>query len=211
MLKFVSFDVGGTLMDYTYLNYVWNEIIPQLYALKKGLGFEKAKEYVLTEYNRIGSKDIRWYLPEYWFLHFNLDKEPLEVFRSHVDKINFYPEVPSVLESMVERHDLIIASVTPKNITEVIFEGFRHFFKHIFSPVSDFQEVKKTERFYEMICRVLKIEPSAVVHVGDDWDSDYIAPRKAGLRSFFLDRTEERTGKFVIKSLTELEDRFSNQ
>jgi len=211
MLKFVSFDVGETLMDYTYLNYVWNVIIPQLYARKEGFSIEEAEEYVLTEYDNIGKEDMRWYLPEYWFRHFNLDEDPVEVFRLHVGKIKLYPEVPSVLERLSQKYDLLIASVTPKNINEIILESFRHFFKHIFSPISDLQEFKKTSRFYEMICKVLEIDHSAIVHVGNDWHSDFIAPRMVGIRSYFLDRTEERVGKFVIKNLRELEDRLDNQ
>lgn len=85
MLKVVSFDVSGTLIDFYYAEYVWNDAVPQLYARKKGISFGEAKDYVLREYDRIGSNDIRWYLPEYWFRHFNLDENPIEVFRAHTD------------------------------------------------------------------------------------------------------------------------------
>ena len=210
MLKVVSFDVSGTLIDFYYAEYVWNEAIPQLYAGEKGISFEEAKDYVLREYDRVGSNDIRWYLPEYWFKHFNLDENPIEIFGSHVDKVRFYPEVSSVLEHLSQKHDLIIASGTPRNFIEIVIGKFRQHFKHVFSPVSDRQETKKTPQFYEMICKVLGIKPRAVVHVGDEWYSDFIAPRRIGVKSFFLDRTGEKSGKFVIKDLRELEDRLAN-
>ncbi|MDI6847706.1 MAG: hypothetical protein QMD23_06205, partial [Candidatus Bathyarchaeia archaeon] len=60
-------------------------------------------------------------------------------------------------------------------------------------------------QFYEMICKILGIEPLVMVHVGDEWYSDFIAPRKVGVKSFFLDRTGEKSGKCVIKDLRELE------
>ncbi len=204
MLKVVSFDVGGTLIDFYYADYVWNVAIPQLYARKKDISFEEAKDYVLKEYDRIGSNDIRWYLPEYWFKRFNLDEDPMEVFKSHIDKVRFYPEVPSVLENLSQKYDLIIVSSTPRNVIEIVIEKIKHYFKHIFSSVSDRREVKKTPQFYEMICKVLGIEPLVMVHVGDEWYSDFIAPRKAGVKSFFLERTGEKSGKFVIKDLMEL-------
>ncbi len=210
MLKVVSFDVGETLIDFYYLDYVWNEAIPQLYARKRGFSFKEARDYVLREYDRIGSNDVRWYLPEYWFKHLNLDEDPIEVFRSHTDKIRFYPEVPSVLENLSQKHDLIIASGIPRNITEIIIENFRHHFKHIFSSVSDLQEVKKTAKFYEMTCKALGIEPSAMVHVGDAWHYDFTIPRRIGIKSFLLDRTGQKSGEFVIKDLRELEDRLGN-
>jgi len=210
MLKVVSLDVSGTLIDFNYVEHVWNEAIPQLYARKKGISFEEAKDYVLREYDRIGSNDIRWYLPEYWFNHFNLDENPIEVFRSHTDKLRFYPEVPSVLRDLSQKYNLIIASGTPGNFIEIEIKKFRHYFTHIFSPISDRQEVKKTPQFYKMICKVLGIEPLAIVHVGDEWYSDFIAPRRIGVKSFFLDRTGEKSGKFVIRNLGKLEDRLAN-
>ena len=208
MLKVVSLDVGGTLIDFYYAHYVWNVAIPQLYARKGGISFEEARDHVLKEYDRVGSNNINWYLPEYWFKRFNLDENPIEVFRSHVDKVRFYPEVPSVLENLSRKYDLIIASGSPRNVVDIVIEKFKHYFKRIFSSVSDRREVGKTPQFYEMICRVLGIEPKAIVHVGDEWYSDFISARRIGIRSFYLDRTGGKSGKLVIKDLRELEDRL---
>ncbi len=208
MLKVVSFDVGGTLIDFYYAHYVWNVAIPQLYARKGGISFEEARDHVLREYDRVGSNNISWYLPEYWFGHFNLDENPIEVFRSHVDKVRFYPEVPTVLENLSRKYDLIIASGSPGNVIDIMIEKFKHYFKRIFSSVSDRREVRKTPQFYEMICRVLGIEPKAIVHVGDEWYSDFISARRIGIRSFYLNRTGRKSGKLVIKDLRELEDRL---
>jgi FMN phosphatase YigB (HAD superfamily) len=210
VLRVVSFDVGETLIDSYYLGYVWNTVIPQLYAKKKGLDFEGAKDYVLKEYDLVGVNDIRWYLPEFWFEHFSLDEDPLEVFRSNADKIRFYHEVPLVLENLSLKYDLIAASGIPKNIVEIIIEDFRHYFKHVFSSVSDLEEAKKTPRFYRMVCKDSGIKPSALVHVGNDWKSDFVIPRKIGIKCFLLDRTEEKSGKFVIRDLRELEGRLKN-
>lgn len=207
MLKVVSFDVVGTLIDSYYENYVWNEAIPRLYARKKGVILEEAKKYVLREYDYIGDKDIRWFQPEYWFKHFNLDEDPIEFFRSHTDKVKFYPEVPSVLKSLNQKYDLVITGGTTKNIIETMIARFRHYFKYIFSSVTDRQEVDKTPQFYEMMCEVLETEPHVMAHVGDQWYSDFISPRRIGIKSFYLDRTGEKSGKFVIKNLKELEIR----
>ena len=209
MLKVVSFDVVGTLLDFYYEDYVWKEAIPQLYTRKRCISIDEAKNHVLREYNRLGKNDIRWFLPEYWFKHFNLDEDPIEVFRSHSDKVRFYPEVPSVLRNLSQKYVLVIISGTTREIIEIMIEKIRHYFKHIYSPVSDRQEVKKTPKFYETICKNLEIEPSAMAHVGDEWYSDFISPRNIGIKSFYLDRTGEKSGKFVIKDLKELEDHLS--
>ena len=206
MVKVVSFDVVGTLVDCFYEDYVWKKVIPQLYARERGISLVQAKEYVLREYNRIGNQDIRWFLPKYWFRHFNLDEDPIAVFTSHTDKVRVYPEVPSVLESLSQKYDLIIASGTIRHIIEIMIEKLRHYFKHIYSPVTDCQQVIKTPQFYEMICRTLQIAPRKLVHVGDEWYADFISPRSSGIKGIFLDRTGEKTGRRVIKDLGELED-----
>ncbi|MFQ6074396.1 MAG: HAD family hydrolase, partial [Candidatus Bathyarchaeia archaeon] len=110
--------------------------------------------------------------------------------------------------SLSQRYDLIIASGSAKNVIEVVMERFKHHFKHVFSSVSDRREVGKTPQFYEMICRVLSIEPKAMVHVGDEWYSDFISARRVGIKSFYLDRTGGKSGRLVIKDLRELEDRL---
>jgi HAD superfamily hydrolase (TIGR01549 family) len=206
MLRVVSFDMVGTLVDLYYESYVWKQVIPQLYAKKMGFTFQEAKDHALKEYDHVGKNDIRWYLPEYWFKHFKLSEDPTEVFRSYSDKVAFYTEVPLVLKNLSKKYDLIIASGTTRNIIEIMIEKFRHYFKQIYSPVSDRKEVKKRPQFYEMICKILDIEPGAMAHVGDEWYSDFISPRKIGVKSFYLDRTGEKRGEFVIKDLRMLED-----
>jgi len=205
MLKAVSFDIVGTLVDFYYEDYVWKEAIPQLLARKRGIAFQEAKNYVLREYDSMSIKSIRWYLPEYWFKRFNLEEDPMEVFRSHSDKVKFYPEVPSVLENLSKKYDLIVTSGTTRNIAEIMIERFRHCFKHVYSSVSDRREVKKTPQFYEMICKTLEIEPCAMAHVGDEWFSDFISPRRIGIKSLYLDRSGRKRGKFVMKDLSDLE------
>ncbi|MFX0185929.1 MAG: HAD family hydrolase [Candidatus Hodarchaeota archaeon] len=205
MLKVVSFDVVGTLLDSSFEDHVWNTLIPQLYARKQGINFEEAKEFIQIEYDNVGNRDIRWYLPSYWFKHLNLDKDPIGVFRNHINKVKFYPETHSVLKKLSQKYDLIILSGTTREIIEIMIEKVRHYFKHIFSPISDRKEIKKNAKMYEMICKILDTEPNQIAHVGDDWYSDFISPRKIGIKSFHLDRTGQKSGKFVIKDLNELE------
>ena len=205
----MSFDVGGTLIDYYYLDYVWDQIIPGLYAKNKGLSFQEAKDYVLKEYEQISLNDIRWYLPEYWFKRFNLHEDPLEIFKLHADNIRFYPEVPSILENLNQKYDLIIASGIQRDLVEIIIEKYRYLFKQVFSPISDLKETQKTTNFYEMICKVLKINPSIMVHVGNNKIFDFDVPRKIGIKSFLLDRTGENTGNFILKDLEELEEHLT--
>ncbi|MFX1511410.1 MAG: HAD family hydrolase [Promethearchaeota archaeon] len=209
MVNIVSFDMVGTLVDSNFEDYVWNVVIPQLCATKRGISFKEATEYVLREYNFIGNKDLRWYQPTYWFKRFNLDEDSMEVFTSHTNKVRFFPETIPVLKKLSQKYDLIIVSGTTRDIIEIMIERVRSYFKHIFSPISDRYEVRKEPELYKMICKKLKVEPDTIAHVGDDWYSDFISPRKFGIKSFYLDRDGEKRGEFIIRNLFELEDRLT--
>lgn len=207
-VKIISFDVGGTLVDYSYFDFVWNEIIPQLYSEKYGLAIREAKDYVLKEYDVIGTSDIRWYVPEYWFERFKLEEDPIEVFRSHKDKIRVYPEVPSVVERLSHQYILVTASGIPTNIQEIVMERFKRYFSRFFSPISDLQDAKKTTAFYGKICNILATEPSSILHVGDNYKFDFEAPKEIGIRSVLLDRKGEKKESYFIHNLQELEERL---
>ncbi|MEA2089373.1 MAG: HAD family hydrolase [Thermoproteota archaeon] len=205
-IKVLSFDVGGTLIDNHFLELVWNRAIPELYARQKSVSLELAKEFVLKEYNRVGDKNINWYLPQYWFKHFNLEGDPTELFKSFKGEVKIYPEVPSVLETLAAKFDLVVSSGIPHNILEIELEKLRNYFKHVFSSISNFKLTRKTSKFYGQICQIIGVEPSSVVHVGDDWQFDYVASRKIGVKAFYLDRAGRETNDFIIKDLKELED-----
>ena len=206
MFTIVSFDIGGTLIDYSYFEHVWEYVIPQLYSEKMSLPFNIAKKYVLKEYDLLGNTDIRWYLPEYWFQHFNLNTDAVEVFRSQTDKLRFYPEVPAVLEKLNHKYFLITASGIPTNVQEIILENYKPLFRKLFSSITNLQIIKKNTKFYQLICNVLQVHPATILHVGDDWYSDYLVPQKMGIASLLLNRKSEKNGTNMITNLEGLYD-----
>ncbi|OYV14143.1 MAG: putative hydrolase of the HAD superfamily, partial [Methanosaeta sp. NSM2] len=55
MIRIISLDMDGTLMKSRFVDKVWMEGIPALYAERTGLDFPAAKEHVIGEYARVGS------------------------------------------------------------------------------------------------------------------------------------------------------------
>ena len=45
--------------------------------------------------------------------------------------------------------------------------------------------------------------------VGDNWNFDYVAPSKAGINAFYLDREGKMSGKHVVKNLREFEEKLN--
>ena len=208
-LKLISFDVGGTLVDHNFTELVWNTGIPKLYAEKTGVDIEDARGRIAAEYEAVGREDIRWYTLQYWLDLFDLDSSSRELFESFKSEIRIYPEVPSVLEDLEKRYDLIVISGHPKDMLLFEIDTLRYHFKHTFSSITDFNKVRKTSDMYAQICISLEVRPEQVLHIGDNKYNDFIAPREAAMQAVHLDRSGREKEDFTLTNLVELQELLS--
>jgi HAD superfamily hydrolase (TIGR01549 family) len=207
MTKIISFDMDGTLVDPEFTDWVWLHGIPLLYGEKAKIPFEEAKHFVVEEYLKVGEGAIEWYDIKYWFQFFRLERSWKDLMRQYVDKISIYPDVHYILDRLKEKFPIILTSNAGREFIDVEMEatGLWGYFDRIFSATSDFGEVKKTVGFYQRICQILGVNPQEVIHVGDHYEFDYLVPRSLGIRAFYLDRSDERKGDFIISDLRDLE------
>jgi HAD superfamily hydrolase (TIGR01549 family) len=212
MPKIISFDMDGTLVDPEFTDWVWLHGIPRLYAEKTSIPFEEAKHFVVGEYLKVGEGAIEWYDIKYWFRFFKLEKHWKDLMLQYVDKIRIYPDVDDILAWLKEKFPIILTSNAGREFIDIEMEatGLGRYFDRIFSATSDFGQVKKTAGFYQRICEALGVHPQEIVHVGDHYEFDYLAPRSLGIHAFYLDRSGEKNGDFVISDLRELERRFDS-
>lgn len=201
MLKVISFDVDGTLVDSAFVDLVWLEGIPELYAKKYHTDFETAKSKVIKEYDKIGEEDMRWYEIDYWFKRFGFRESHRDLLCKYKDNITVYEEVPDVLERLNRKYTLIVASNAHRDFLSLTLSSIGSFFDHIFSATSDFQQVRKHGDFYRRIVEHLQVNPEEVAHVGDHPRFDYEIPLTVGIHAFLVDRTGERG----IRNLKEFE------
>ncbi len=205
----VSFDVDGTLVKPEYNELVWFKEIPELYAKKYKVDFEKAKKLVIEEYEKVGENDIKWYMLDYWLKYFGFEVSEIEVLEKYAKEVRLYPEVIPVLDLLKGKdYMLIIASAMSKNFIEVKLKGsgIYKYFKKIFSAVSDYKMIKKEKKFYQKICEELEISPSSLIHIGDNYEADYLAPSKIGVRAFYLNRTNSSLSTPKSYEISTLED-----
>ena len=201
----------GTLVTYRFSDSVWFEGLPQVYAQRKGVSLEQAKEYMFREYDRVGEERVEWYDIKYWYRHFGLGNGWEALLAGLRHRIEFYPETRPVLESLSGKYDLVVVTNAAKEFIDIEMTEIRHYFKRIFSAVSDFHQVKKTADFYQQVCRTLGIEIQELVHVGDHWQFDFVAPQSLGIKAFYLDHAGQRQGPSIISSLSEVENRLDSE
>lgn len=188
-VKVVSFDVEGTLVTPDFSYAVWFEAIPQRYAEKKGVNLEQARKAVEEEYRKVGDQRLEWYDVRYWFDKLGLGT-PVPVMQRCEDKVRYYPEVKEVLMSLGERYKLVVASGSTRDFLRHLLQDTEPYFSRIFSSITDYKQLKTSE-FYSKICQAIHVEPEQVVHVGDNWQFDFMAPSEIGIRAFYLDRKQK--------------------
>jgi len=201
-LKIISFDVDGTLVDLEYNDLIWFKEIPELVAKKKKISFEKSLKFVHEEYAKLGEHNINWYDINYWISYFGIEISPDKIFEKYEPQVKIYPEVISLLEELKKKYILIVITAMPREFLIPKMKNLEKYFKFSFSALSDFKELKNSE-IYSKISKALKVPPKQILHIGDHWEFDYLAARKAGMNVIYLDRSNIKKGKFIINSLGE--------
>ncbi|MDD4488534.1 MAG: HAD family hydrolase [Methanothrix soehngenii] len=203
MIRIISLDMDGTLVNSRFVDKVWMEGMPRLYAERTGLDLPAAREYVIGEYMKIGSDHLEWYDLKFWIDKFGLTIGKEELLELYEDEIEVYPEVEEVLELLSENYELVVTSNAAREFIDIELDGLQGYFREVFSATSDFREVKKSPLLYGAICAHLDARPFEVLHIGDHYSYDYESALDAGLDALFLDRKGERQGPEVIGDLRE--------
>ena len=204
-IKVISFDLHETLATPDFVLAVWYEGVPHAYSTRQNLAFEAAKSAVFDQYRTVTEDQREYYDLNYWSERLKLGGYHAAIeFCKH--KIAHYPEVKEVLESLSRKYPLIISSSMPREFIPPIVEGIEKYFTKIFSSFSDCLQFK-TADFYRIVLKEMKIEPSEMLHVGNDWIKDYIIPCEVGINCLHLDR-KSQPGYCTITDLRQLEERI---
>jgi HAD superfamily hydrolase (TIGR01549 family) len=209
--RIVSFDLDGTITDNKFADSVWLEGIPRQYAVENDVSFEVARRKVISEYGKVGRERLEWYDLSYWIEKLRLDVSPEEVLSSFQHRIKLFPDVPEVLDGFRDEGlRLIIVTNARKEFAGLELEKTKitRCFERVFSTTSDFGLAKSTVIPYRKVCDSCSVSPNHVIHVGDDECFDFDVPRKLGITAFYLDRTGERSGTFIVCSLKELGEKL---
>jgi len=202
-VKVISFDAEGTVVTTQFSTLIWYEAIPMQYARQRGIEVDEARKQIESRYSAMGMQRVEWYDVRYWFEQFSLTdyRSVLDAYRHAV---GLYPETEETLASLARDFPLVVASASSRDFLELLLAPIQGHFRRVFSCISDYQ-LLKTADFYRLVCDSLGVSPEEIVHIGDNWNGDYLAPREIGMRAFFLDRTGERVGEDVVRSLTEFQ------
>ena len=118
-----------------------------------------------------------------------------------------YPEVKRVLDSLLSRYQLCVASTTDTAPLEQDLKRAGLVFHRVFTSQS-LKVYKPDHEFYTIILHALSLRPAEAVFVGDSLKNDVKGPQAVGMRTCWVNRKGEERGDISpdleIPSLQEL-------
>ncbi|MBI2056180.1 MAG: HAD family hydrolase [Candidatus Sungbacteria bacterium] len=199
----VSFDLQGTLTDIRFSNDFWHEVLPRVYAKRKGITFRRAKKEILEKTKLYSRYDWRYYSVAYWISDLNLHHTERSLIKKISRPSHFADYLVPLLKEIAKQNImLLIISSAPRIFIDAELGNKKRLFNHIFSTVDDFRIGGKTPDLYEKICKKLKVSPTDMLHIGDDKKMDVQNARKSGIKAYYFDRA--RASEIVLRDIRRL-------
>src|SRR3989344_1391939 len=190
----ISFDLDGTLADLNFEKAVWLMEIPRLFARKNKLDIKTAKNAVFSAYAYVGDRDARWYDIKFWFKELGLEEDYNTILNESSHLINLYPDTVPALRKLGKIHELIVISNATREFIDfkLRVDHLDKYFSRVFSTTSDFNCIKGDSRGYLEACRQMGISPKELIHIGDDYQFDYVSARNVGIDAYYLGRSGKK-------------------
>ncbi len=150
-------------------------------------------------FKKFGKYNYRYYSIDYWLKELGLDLSFKGLVRLILNKPYFFEDGKEILGNLKDKVILIISSSTTNDFIEIELGNNKKYFDYVFSSIDSFNIPGKTKGFYLKVAKRLKVKPSEVLHIGDNWEMDVINAKKAGLDAFYFDKSKLR--KDVIRKL----------
>lgn len=208
-MKAIVFDIGGTLMEYRDMPYVWFDYYENAFnaineRLHLGLHADELARSldILKSYNPgINYREVD-YPPEkifgdvtaHWHTDIPLDKIIEEFFGAMHLRALIYPESVEVLKELRRRGHIIgtytnVVSGMPDSMHRSYFPELLPYFDIYISSVSCGYR-KPNPRGLEFISKMCDIPPSQMIFIGDE-KKDPETAKRFGCRSVLINRSDE--------------------
>src|ERR1700730_5265260 len=163
----VLFDLDGTLLDLSFDNHLWREIVPAAYAAARSLTLAEARDALHARLrDRAGTLD--WYCMDYWSRELDLDVTALH--RTHAPRILWLPGARETLLGLKARGKrlVLITNSHPRTL-QVKDEsvGVKRYFDAVYSS-HEFGAAKEDARFWASVREVEPFDPQRTLFVDDN-------------------------------------------
>ena len=162
----VLLDMDGTILDLSFDNYFWRELVPRCLARRRGHRHEQAREELFALYaGKQGTLD--WYCLDYWTEALDLDLRALKAASSQ--RIRWLPGAREFLQALAGSGRRLVLVTNAHGETLQIKRGvvgLDRFFDLCVSS-HDFGHAKEHTEFWPRLHRHLDFDPGATLFVDD--------------------------------------------
>jgi putative hydrolase of the HAD superfamily len=163
----VLFDLDGTLLDLSFDNHLWREIVPAAYAAARAVTADEARD-VLQAHLRARAGTLDWYCMDYWSRELDLDVTALH--RKHAQRIGWLPGARETLVGLKARGKRVVLMTNSHPHTLQVKEeqmDLKRHFDAVFSS-HDFGVPKEDARFWPLVRAAEPFDPERTLFVDDN-------------------------------------------
>ena len=179
----ILLDIDGVILDQSFDNIFWQELIPLKLSTSKNISLEAAKLEIKTTASKIYGT-LPWYELEFWENRYDIDF--LSVAAEHSSKINFLPNAEQTLNqlSSLDKRIILLTNCDPRLLN--IKASSVPFMQYVDGCISSVElgVVKEHQGFWSKAFRYFNINPKFSLFADDNL---YVvnAAVKAGIENSF--------------------------
>ena len=160
-------DMDGTLLDLAFDNYIWLDLVPDVFAAKHGLSADDARAELFRTYRSLqGTLD--WYCLDHWSER--LDIDVMELHRAERGRIDYLPGAKRFLETVASRSTRVLLVTNSHTATldlKAEVTGLDEFFDGIYSA-HDLGHPKEDQAFWTSLRSAEDFKPETTLFVDDN-------------------------------------------
>jgi len=160
-------DMDGTILDLAFDNYVWQELMPELYAKHADIGEDEAREFLYSRYLSMqGTLD--WYCLDHWSEQTGLDV--LAIHREVNGRIGYLPGARHFLETISKREiRLLLVTNSHRDTLALKTEvtGVADYFDEIYTS-HDIGHAKEDQTFWKTLQEAESFDPDNTLFIDDN-------------------------------------------
>jgi 5'-nucleotidase len=159
-------DMDGTILDLSFDNYVWTDLVPRRYAAVNKLTFEEAREQLFNKYRSVQG-DLEWYCLDHWN-----DRLGIDVVKIHHDVTHRIGYLPGALDFLRKMHVsdtrvLLVTNSHPDTLDlKDAVTGLADYFDGVYSSHS-YGHAKESQAFWHALQEDVGFDVDTTLFVDD--------------------------------------------
>jgi 5'-nucleotidase len=162
----VLLDMDGTILDLSFDNYFWLELVPQVYAEKNNLSLQQSHQNLASRYENIKGT-LNWYCLDYWSSELDIDIVGLKHSIKH--KVAYRPAAQQFLQMLkdLKKDVILVTNAHPKSLqVKLTSIDFSSYFSSLTSS-HDFGVPKEEQNYWIQLKQKFNFDCERTLFVDD--------------------------------------------